>query len=120
MLLLYLSVKLIDYIVNSIVTPIEDLGEVVQKIVNDDLNTDVTRNFTPQSAEINELYQTFSKLKFVMKYANSELFGGNDAQALIDYSMALKLYKDLNNTNGMGIALNNIGLFYFLYNCLTR
>ena len=44
-----------------------------------------------------------------MKYANSELFGGNDAQALIDYSMALKLYKDLNNTNGVGIALNNIG-----------
>lgn len=78
-------------------------------MLNDDLDTDVTRNYSPNSEEITQLYQSFSKLKFVMKYANAEFFSGNDAQALINYSNALKLYEEINNKDGIGMTYNNIG-----------
>jgi len=95
--------------VNSVITPLNDLNEVVMKMLNDDLDTDVTRNYSPNSEEITQLYQSFSKLKFVMKYANAEFFSGNDAQALINYSNALKLYEEINNKDGIGMTYNNIG-----------
>lgn len=79
-------------------------------MINADLETDVTSNFTPNSEEINQLYQSFSKLKFLMKYANDAFFFGNDAQALINYSNALQLYGELKNRDGMGMTYNNIGL----------
>lgn len=83
-------------------------------MLNSDLETDVTRNFTPNSEEINQLYQSFSKLKFLMKYANDAFFFGNDAQALINYSNALQLYGELKNRDGMGMTYNNIGLILFI------
>lgn len=46
-----------------------------------------------------------------MKYANEAFFSGNDAEALIKYSNALKLYKDLDHKNAVGIIANNIGDF---------
>lgn len=108
-LLSWIGFRLINYIVNSIITPLNDLNEVVMKMLDDDLDTDVTRNYTPNSEEITQLYQSFSKLKFVMKYANAEFFSGNDAQALINYSNALKLYEEINNQDGIGMTYNNIG-----------
>lgn len=105
----WVAFRMINYIVNSIITPLTDLSEVVMKMLNDDLDTDVTRNYTPNSEEITQLYQSFSKLKFLMKYANAEFFSGNDAQALINYSNALKLYEEINNTEGIGMTYNNIG-----------
>lgn len=107
--IIMLFVKMIDYLVNSIISPINELKNVVLKMVRDDLDADVDEHFSPNSEDISELYQTFTKLKFVMKYANAEFFGGNDAQALINYSMALKLYKDINNVEGIGMTYNNIG-----------
>lgn len=78
-------------------------------MLDDDLDTDVTRNYIPNSEEMTQLYQSFSKLKFVMKYANAEFFCGNDAQALMNYSNALKLYEEINNNDGIGMIYNNIG-----------
>ena len=109
LILSWIGFRLINYLVNSIITPLTDLSEVVMKMLNDDLDTDVTRNYTPNSEEITQLYQSFSKLKFVMKYANAEFFSGNDAQALINYSNALKLYEEINNKDGVGMTYNNIG-----------
>jgi len=108
-LLSWIGFRIINYIVNSVITPLNDLNEVVMKMLNDDLDTDVTRNYSPNSEEITQLYQSFSKLKFVMKYANAEFFSGNDAQALINYSNALKLYEEINNKDGIGMTYNNIG-----------
>ena len=100
---------LINATVKSIIEPLTDLCEVVRSMTNDDLDADVTKNYTPNSEEINQLYQSFSKLKFIMKYANEEFFSGNDAKALINYSNALNLYLELNQKEGIGITYNNIG-----------
>ena len=109
LVLSWIGFRLINYLVNSIITPLTDLSEVVMKMLKDDLDIDVTRNYTPNSEEITQLYQSFSKLKFVMKYANAEFFSGNDAQALINYSNALQLYEEINNKDGIGMTYNNIG-----------
>ena len=106
-----IALILINFTVKHIITPISDLLDVVQSMLNDDMELDVTKNFTPNSEEIDQLYQSFSKLKFIMKYANEEFFSGNDAQALINYSNALKLYLELNQKEGIGITYNNIGRF---------
>ena len=100
---------LINETAKSIINPISDLCEVVKNIANDDLDADVTKNYTPNSKEIDQLYQSFSKLKFIMKYANQEFLSGNDAQALINYANALNLYLELNQKEGVGITYNNIG-----------
>jgi len=109
-----ITLILINFTVKSIITPITDLLDVVESMLNDDMDADVTKNYTPNSEEINQLYQSFSKLKFIMKYANEEFFSGNDAQALINYTNALKLYLELNQKEGIGITYNNIGINYFL------
>lgn len=110
--LVLITVALINLTVNSIITPINDLLDVVNSMLNDDMDADVTKNYSPNSEEINQLYQSFAKLKFVLKYANEEFFSGNDAQALINYSNALKLYLELNQKEGIGMAYNNIGIFH--------
>lgn len=105
-----ITLYLINLTVKSIITPINDLLDVVDSMLNDDMEADVTKNYTPNSEEINQLYQSFSKLKFILKYANEEFFSGNDAQALINYSNALKLYTELKKKDGIGMAYNNIGM----------
>lgn len=93
----------------SIINPISDLSDVLKSMANDDMDADVTRNYTPNSKEIDRLYQSFAKLKNIMKYANKEFLSGNDAQALINYANALNIYLELNQMEGVGITYNNMG-----------
>lgn len=107
------ALLLINETVKSIINPISDLAEVVKSLANDDTDADVTKNFEPNSKEICQLYNSFTKLKYIMKYANKEFLSGNDAQALINYANALNLYLELNHKEGVGITYNNIGNIHF-------
>jgi hypothetical protein len=45
----------------------------------------------------------------VIKTANDAFYEGDVRKALTNYHIAETLYKDLGNTNGVGICNNNIG-----------
>jgi tetratricopeptide (TPR) repeat protein len=117
-ILFVLALYIVFCIAKSITTPIEDLVNLVKEI---DLTTAMEEeddaihikldasNLRVYSKEINDLYRTFIKLKDVVKYAKEGYFSTNDAQALMNYSQALKIYEEIGNKRGQGIIHNNIG-----------
>ena len=74
-----------------------------------DLMLDIQPRVKSCSAEITQLYQVFSKLKIVLRFGEESFFTGNDAEALMNFSQALKLFEEFQNMTGMGICWNNIG-----------
>ena len=74
-----------------------------------DLMLDIKPRVKHCSAEISELYQVFSKLKIVLRFGEESFFTGNEAEALMNFSQALKLFEEFENMTGMGICWNNIG-----------
>ena len=45
----------------------------------------------------------------MLKYAKDGYHSLNDAQSLMNYAQALKIYQELDNKKGQGIIHNNIG-----------
>jgi len=101
--------RLTRYIAASIVGPIDDLVEVLDRMMQGDLMLDIKPRVRHCSAEIAELYQVFSKLKIVLRFGEESFFTGNEAEALMNFSQALKLFEEFENLTGMGICWNNIG-----------
>lgn len=62
---------------------------------------------------MNELYEKFHHLNITIKYGNDKYFEGEDADVLIKYANALKMFTEKENRKNMGIASNNIGNIHF-------
>lgn len=110
-LIVYPIYRIMRYQAQSVVHPINDLITFLKNIENDQ---DVVKNFREYSYEINLLYSSFQRLKNVLKIANDAFLTGNDAQALLNYSTALNLYKRIHNNHAMGISYNNVGNLHFI------
>lgn len=86
-------------IARSILGPIEDLADVLDKMINEDLDVNINvKEIIPKDVE--KIYQVFTQLRTVIRFNKGTYFSANEAQALLNYSQALKLFKEFGNMKG--------------------
>jgi tetratricopeptide (TPR) repeat protein len=65
--------------------------------------------FIDDCQEVSKVYQSFLNLRMSFDQALKAFKFGNSTEALLKYSMALNLYKKVNNYDIAGIICNNMG-----------
>ena len=65
------------------------------------------------SLELSELQKRFNLLKLSFQYMREAETASNDGDAIITYSHALNIYKELNSVRGIGTVYNNIAFIHF-------
>lgn len=97
---------------NSIVTPIDKLEEILQRLINHDLTLDIMEQYEPGPPEIDALYEVFDKLRVVLKLNDPSQFR-QETNALMNYAQALNLFRDFRNKKAMELCYRELGNIHF-------
>lgn len=98
-------------IARSILGPIEDLALLLDKMVNEDLDVNINMNDNVPK-DVERIYQVFTQLRTVLRFNKGTYFGLNEAQALLNYSQALKLFKEFGNMKGQETCTFKIAMIH--------
>ena len=104
--LLFICRKLIDVVVS----PIDELRMVLQKVLNDDLGCTV--GDCTSSLDMKLLYTVFSNLVVALRFGSDSYGRGDISTALAVFTDALHLFTSSENAKGIGAAHNNLGVVY--------
>ena len=103
------------YVANSVVRPLDQMADILQRMMDGDLKIDIKEPPKYCSKDIRELYQVFRKLKVVLRFGEKAYFMRNDAETLINLSQALKLFEEFGNVQGVRVCCNSIGMIHLQY-----
>lgn len=59
--------------------------------------------------ELNDVYFELEEINLQIKYSTDEFYRKSDAENLVNYTNAIRIYKDSKNSKIFGIILNNLG-----------
>ena len=110
--ILVLCYFLTRYVTLQIVRPIDNLLEVLERMINGDLDLDIMEHYQLCSLELTRVYDVFNKLKIALRFEQKDYFRG-DAQATMNYAHALQLFTDFGNKNGTSLCYENLGNINF-------
>lgn len=97
----------------SIIKPINDLAEVLERMHEGDLEVNIKRSSGEFPGEIERLYAMFAKLKVVLKLNKGEGSDTDPAESLLNYAQGMKLFTEVHNSHGISICARNIGRIHF-------
>lgn len=120
---------LIGWVSKAITAPINKLVDLLRKINSPDDGEEEEKegnkgrglgsclccipNIELMSLELSELHKRFTLLKMSFQYLREAETASNDGDAIISYSLALNIYKELGNVRGIGTVYNNIANIHF-------
>lgn len=128
LIVIYFFWYLTNALAKSIVAPLDTLNHVLKRLMQQDFAIDITEETSKMSRDLSTLYKVFDKLRVIMKFKDKKYFS-NDANALINYSQALKLFDDFGNLAKSKMCMLEIGKIHaknsrfaeaatFMYNAL--
>lgn len=110
--ILIMCYLLTKYVTQQIVRPMDDLLEILDRMMNGDLDIDIQEHYQVCSQELTSLYSVFAKLKIVLRFREKVYFS-EESRAIMNYAQALALFNEFKNTKGAGICYNNLGIIHF-------
>uniref|UniRef100_A0A7S4IG44 Uncharacterized protein n=1 Tax=Odontella aurita TaxID=265563 RepID=A0A7S4IG44_9STRA len=104
--LVYISAR----VTVSITVPILSLLKIMRNINRLENNNDfIIQTDGSGSSEVSAVYETFSMLFKVVRFANAAFFSGDIEKAYWVLFDALRLFRSLDNKKAIGVASNNLG-----------
>ncbi|CAG9333893.1 unnamed protein product [Blepharisma stoltei] len=100
------------WVTEQIVRPMDDLLEILDRMMNGDLDVDIEDHYQVCSQELTSLYSVFGKLKVVLRFREKVYFS-EESRAVMNYAQALALFNEFRNIKGAGICYNNLGTIHF-------
>ena len=103
---------LTKYVTFHIVNPIDNLVQILDRMMEGDLDINIEEHYELCSKEITKLYTVFTKLKIVLRFGKSKYFT-EDSEAIMNYAQALALFLEFRNMEGVGVCYNNLGIIHY-------
>lgn len=103
------------YVTLQIVKPIDNLVDILDRMMEGDLDINIEEHYQLCSKEITKLYTVFAKLKIVLRFGKSIYFA-EDSEAIMNYAQALALFLEFRNMEGVGVCYNNLGIIHYKNN----
>ena len=101
------------YFAISIIKPITDLAEILERMNEGDLGINITRSSLQLPGEIARLYDMFAKLKAVLRFNRSSQIASNSTEALLHYAQGMQLFTEVHNSQGISVCARNIGRIHY-------
>lgn len=98
---------LTDALSKSLISPIDDLVIILNRMLEGDLEVDIMASIKPSPKEIKVLYGVFDELRVLLRF--SSIHTKDLTQSALIYSQALKLFTQFGNKTAMEICNRELG-----------